>query len=134
MADPSPTVIGVALVASGERVLVGTRGPEGPLAGLAEFPGGKCEPGESPAECAVRECREETGLEVEVVELLAETVWQYPHGTVHLHFFLCRPVPSAGTADRPGGFCWRPLSELPSLPFPAANRVAIDRLLHRTMV
>lgn len=121
-------------MASGERVLVGTRGPEGPLAGLAEFPGGKCEPGESPAACAVRECREETGLEVEVVELLAETVWQYPHGTVHLHFFHCRPVRPTETADRHGLFHWRPMSELPMLPFPAANRDAIDRLLNRPIV
>ena len=30
------------------------------------FPGGKLEPGESPAQAAARECVEETGLEVRV--------------------------------------------------------------------
>jgi len=30
------------------------------------FPGGKAEPGESPAQAAARECFEETGLEVRV--------------------------------------------------------------------
>ena len=36
------------------------------MAGYWEFPGGKCEPGESPAAATARECREEIGLEVVV--------------------------------------------------------------------
>lgn len=35
-----------------------------PNSGLWVAPGGKLDPGESPAECAIREMREETGLEI----------------------------------------------------------------------
>jgi 8-oxo-dGTP diphosphatase len=42
-----------------------------PSEGLWSVPGGRVEIGESPAEAAVREVREETGLEVEVGGLMA---------------------------------------------------------------
>jgi 8-oxo-dGTP pyrophosphatase MutT (NUDIX family) len=55
------TRIGIAIVEHAGRFLVGVRGDGSPLSGKAEFPGGKCHENESPAECAVRECLEETG-------------------------------------------------------------------------
>ena len=45
------------------RLLMVRRGRE-PGRGLWSLPGGRCEPGETAAETAVREVREETGLEV----------------------------------------------------------------------
>lgn len=48
------------------RVLLVQRGHE-PQKGRWSLPGGKCEPGETPAEAAVREAKEETGLEVRVL-------------------------------------------------------------------
>jgi 8-oxo-dGTP diphosphatase len=47
------------------RMLVVKRA-EQPHLGLWSFPGGRVEPGESPAEAAVRETREETGLKVRI--------------------------------------------------------------------
>jgi 8-oxo-dGTP pyrophosphatase MutT (NUDIX family) len=47
--------------------------------GYWEPPGGAIEPGQTPEETAVMEAREETGLDVEVVELLSTR-------TVHLQF------------------------------------------------
>ena len=57
MSNPSPKRIGIAVVEHEGRYLVGTRGPDGPLAGYAEFPGGKCLPDELPEMCAIRECQ-----------------------------------------------------------------------------
>ncbi|MDP6469251.1 MAG: NUDIX domain-containing protein, partial [Pirellulaceae bacterium] len=61
-----PTLIAIAVVEHNGRFLVGMRPVETVLAGFSEFPGGKVEPNEVPAQAAVRECLEETGLEVEV--------------------------------------------------------------------
>ena len=49
-------------------VLIAQRKADVHLANLWEFPGGKCLPGEAPADGARREAREETGLDVEILE------------------------------------------------------------------
>jgi 8-oxo-dGTP pyrophosphatase MutT (NUDIX family) len=48
------------------------------------FPGGRVEPGESPATAAVRECAEETGLEVSVSYLVGR--YHYVDGLVFFVF------------------------------------------------
>ena len=90
-APSGPTHVGIGLIRRGDEVLVRRR-PEGTVyAGYWEFPGGKCEPGESPAETTVRECLEETGLTVVVDRLRRVIEHHYPHGHVRLHFFDCVP-------------------------------------------
>lgn len=67
-------LVSVAIVEHQGHVLVARRSPGTPYAGYAEFPGGKLERGETPSEAAVRECREETGLRVEVCSLMDAVV------------------------------------------------------------
>ncbi|MGH7129338.1 MAG: (deoxy)nucleoside triphosphate pyrophosphohydrolase [Planctomycetaceae bacterium] len=123
--------IGIAVVEHRGRYLIGTRGDDGPLPGLAEFPGGKLLPGETPSECARRECVEETGLAVVPVELLLRREFRYPHATLDLHFFLCRPADPAAVAEDHRGCRWVPASELAALRFPEANAPLIARLASR---
>jgi len=92
-----PRSIAVAVVRYGDWVLVGERPQNVPLAGFAEFPGGKVEPNEPPESAAVRECREEAGIEIEVIGNLAVVEHEYDHGPLRLHFFAAQPV----SPDRP---------------------------------
>jgi 8-oxo-dGTP diphosphatase len=123
--DEVPIRVGIGLVGRGGAYLIRRR-PEGsPMAGCWEFPGGKCEPGESPASATARECAEEVGVEVLVGALAHRVVHRYPHGLVELHYYRCstdgEPAPNSG-------FAWIPACELPSYHFPEANDEVVAAL------
>ena len=86
---PVDVVCGVVWSADG-RYLLAQR-PEGRIwAGYWEFPGGKIEPGETPAEAISRELREELGIAVTRADPWLLKVFDYPHARVRLHFFNVR--------------------------------------------
>jgi ADP-ribose pyrophosphatase YjhB (NUDIX family) len=103
---PDQPVVGVGgvVVADGRALLV-RRGAE-PLKGQWSIPGGTLELGETIREGVQRELREETGLEVRVVELLEvfERIFRDPAGRPQYHFvildYLCE---TDGGAPRAGG-------------------------------
>lgn len=66
------------------RILIARRKADISLGGYWEFPGGKIEKGETPAECAIRELWEEMNVRIEVGEIIAETVYDYGDKVVHL--------------------------------------------------
>jgi 8-oxo-dGTP diphosphatase len=120
------TPIAIAVVEQDDRFLVGLRAADQPLGGLWEFPGGRLEPGETPEEAAVRECREEAGIDIEVVKRLGRWTHDYPHAQVDLHFFTCRPVAPQREVQEP--FRWVHRNELLRLQMPPANRPLLQLL------
>jgi 8-oxo-dGTP diphosphatase len=73
-------VVGAAIVCDG-RVLAARRTKPSAAAGRWEFPGGKVEPGESPAQALVREVAEELGVTVAVTGWLDG---EAPIGSAHV--------------------------------------------------
>ena len=123
-----PLPIGIGLIRRDNRFLVRRR-PEGTVyAGFWEFPGGKCEPGESPALATERECLEETGLAIVVGRLRCTTTYRYPHGLVELHFFDCVTKEPLAEPSADSGFLWVRAQELRSLRFPEANEAVLEDL------
>jgi 8-oxo-dGTP diphosphatase len=113
-------VVTAAVIEHEGRYLV-TRRPRGVhLEGYWEFPGGKCEPGESLADCLRRELQEELGVEAVIGEEIFTVTHDYPEKSVELHFLSCRltgePTPLLGQEMR-----WVAREELRSLKFPPAD-------------
>ena len=129
--DIQPVPVAIALISRGDRYLIRRRPPlpGSPMPGKWEFPGGKCEPGELPAACVVREILEEVGLLIVVDRLRRVIDHVYPHGHVLLHFFDCRLADPDARPAPETGFRWVPCVELPGLEFPGANDPIITELL-----
>lgn len=70
-------VVGAAIL-DGDRLLAARRLEPPELAGGWELPGGKVDPGETDEEALVRECREELGV---VIRLLDRVGGDWPMGT-----------------------------------------------------
>lgn len=110
-----------ALIIEGDCILLIERGHE-PLKGWWSLPGGKVEPGELLHAATLREVREETGLEVEIVCLIEifERFLYDDSGALEHHFvlmdYLCRPVGGAlCAADDASGVAWVAERDLGSL-------------------
>lgn len=131
-ADRAPVVVQAAIIEREGRFLLTRRLRGTHLAGLWEFPGGKCEPGESAEACLARELAEELGVVARVGELVLDTVHAYPERTVHLFFRRCEidgdPVPLLEQQMR-----WTSREELTQLDFPEADRELIRRLSQPTV-
>jgi 8-oxo-dGTP diphosphatase len=86
-----PTVAVVcALLWRNDSILLAKR-PEGKrLGGLWEFPGGKVEPEETPAQTLHREIMEELGCEVEILAEHPPVTHDYPWCRVLMTPFSCR--------------------------------------------
>ncbi len=123
----TPRQIAVAVVVQEGRVLVGQRALDAREApGRAEFPGGKIEPHESAAEAAARECLEETGVAVRVLERVYQAVVRDAHPPARITFHWATPLDPMATPKPP--FVWVPIPDLPTRSFPAANAPVLAML------
>lgn len=115
--------------APGARVLLTQRPPKGHLAGLWEFPGGKVEAGEDPRDAVVRECREEIGVEIEVVDILDEAFHRYPGKDVLLLFYDCRLVRGEVTHREVAEHAWVAPAGLGAYELPPPDARLVAKLL-----
>ena len=93
-----------------------------------EFPGGKIHPGETPAECAVREVGEELGIEIAILGELLRRPYDYADRKVDLWFFVARK--SGGVPQALGCREWRWVTpeELAAYPLPDASQPIVAAL------
>src|SRR5262245_52342570 len=93
-------VVAAALIEDDGRLLITRRQRGVHLEGYWEFPGGKCDAGETLAACLERELMEELSVGVVVGEEVFATSHVYPDRAVELHFLECRllgdPRPQLG--------------------------------------
>jgi mutator protein MutT len=124
---PVPITVIAGVIERRGRLLVTKRLDQTHLSGYWEFPGGKCEPGETHDACLRRELLEELGVDAEIGDELLSVVHAYPDRTVQLHFRLCT-IDGEPEALLGQQMQWVTRAELPALQLPEADRALVDLL------
>ncbi|MCB5203377.1 NUDIX domain-containing protein [Neorhizobium sp. T786] len=117
----------------GRFLLIRRRNP--PSADLFAFPGGRAEPGETPEQTALREFREETGIEAHNPELFATyDLKTEAEDGVENHFFLsvfrvkADESAEAVAADDAADQGWYTVEEIRGLPVPPSVLDCAEKL------
>jgi 8-oxo-dGTP diphosphatase len=127
-ADRPRVVVTAAVVQRDGRFLLTRRLRGSHLEGCWEFPGGKCEPGESFEACLAREMEEELGTGVRVGQEIFTIEHAYPERVVELHFFECE-ITGEPTALLGQEMQWVRREELHALEFPPADAELLELLI-----
>lgn len=118
------------LIRDGRILLIRRRNP--PSLDMFAFPGGRAEPGETPAETAVREFLEETGIRAYAPRAFAfyDLVAENPGRHFHLTVFLVEADPSeiAEARDDAADAGWYTPDEIRGLNTPPSVIDCIERL------
>lgn len=127
---PTIIVVAAALVDADRRILLQQRSPGRAMAGLWEFPGGKCEIGELPENALIRELEEELGIETESACLAPAAFASAPLGADHmiLLLYICRKWRGEPRPLDADALKWLRPHEMFGLPMPPADRPLIGLL------
>jgi len=112
-------IVGAAILADG-RLLACQRSEPPEVAGRWEFPGGKVEPGEDELEALVRECQEELGVVIRVLDRVGEDV-PLAHGWALLRVWLAEIESGEPQALEHSALTWLGQDELDSVPWLPAD-------------
>ncbi len=77
-------IVTAAIIYKNSHVLLTRRKNGQKLEGYWEFPGGKIEKDETPQICLERELFEELGVKAIAGKIIAESTYEYDHGTIKL--------------------------------------------------
>lgn len=111
------------------RVLLARRTEGRDLAGQWEFPGGKCEPGETPEAALIRELHEELGITVQVGEALINVPQQYPDKRLRLDVRRVTTWQGTPRGHEGQALAWVAPEKLIRYPMPPADRPVVAMLL-----
>ena len=112
-----------ALLERDGRLLIGQRQPHQSHSLQWEFPGGKVEPGETPAQALTRELEEELGIQDAAGEEIARYEYAYPgKNPILLIFFRVRGFRGEPQNRVFHDLRWEPAAALPAFDFVEGDR------------
>lgn len=109
-----------------QEILLALRPNDKHMGGLWEFPGGKCEVGETPEQALARELQEELGIVIDRPQPLIQVRHDYPD--LHVLLDVYEVLSFSGQAHGAEGqqVRWVSAAELSDYQFPAANRTIVS--------
>lgn len=122
------TQVVAALIFDCGRFLICQRPPHKARGRLWEFVGGKVEPGETPQQALVRECREELAVTVRVGSVFMDVVHTYPDVTIRLTLFRASIVSGTPQMLEHIGLRWITPEEIPDYAFCPADTEILKKI------
>ena len=121
-------VVAAVITNKHSEILIARRLPGAQQGGLWEFPGGKLEPGETPAQALHRELLEELGIRISTFNPLLTVHHQYPDKVVFLDVWHVRKWQGKARGMEQQPICWVTPIQLGDYDFPEANWPVIRAL------
>ena len=116
------TEVVAALIWDGPRFMICQRPAHKARGLLWEFVGGKTEPGETPEEALIRECREELDITVSVGDIFTQVVHEYPDILIRLTLFHCTIAQGTPSLLEHHDLKWILPEEIPGFDFCPADK------------
>ncbi|MCB5161423.1 8-oxo-dGTP diphosphatase MutT [Marinomonas algarum] len=122
--------VAAGIICQDDAFFIALRKKEQHQGGLWEFPGGKCDDGESPDTTLVRELKEECGITATEYYPFKLISHDYGDKQVELHFY--KVIAFEGIAEGQEGqeTRWVTASDLHLYAFPEANQAIVSALLN----
>jgi 8-oxo-dGTP diphosphatase len=121
--------VAAAVIERDGKILIGQRRRNDTHAYKWEFPGGKVEPRENPAQALVRELREELGIKARIGPEIVRYDHSYPRGAlIHLVFFRVTEFEGEPEALAFEKIAWAELPKLPDYDFVEGDIDFVRRL------
>ncbi len=95
---------------------------------LWEFVGGKVEPGETPEQALIRECREELAVTLSVGDVFMDLMHTYPDLTVHLTLFNAEIKEGIPQLLEHNAIRWISVEEIPDYEFCPADEDILAKI------
>jgi len=122
-----PVVAGI--VCKNGHILIAQRPSDHDLADCWEFPGGKIEPGETPAQCLARELEEELAIQIQVGAELGRSRHHQGHRIIDLLAIHARWTGGTVNPTEHQAVAWIPPGDLPNYTFAPADRDFVAKIL-----
>lgn len=129
------TIEVVAAVIVKDNMILATQRGYGEFKGKWEFPGGKVEPNENLENALIREIKEETNADINVIKYINTVEYEYSNFNLKMHSYLCEVsknnlefVYHDNSSLEHENMVWLDLEDLDKLDWLPADILVIDEL------
>jgi 8-oxo-dGTP diphosphatase len=127
------SVVAAILENENEEIMCALRSPRMSIPNRWEFPGGKIQEGETPAEAIEREIGEELNCTIEAQEVFLTSHHDYETFSINLTAIKCKLAEGFPTAHEHSKLIWLKRENLDSLKWAPADVATVEQLVKESL-